>query len=119
VTIRASFAPSNFRREVVSAWLNFYVMAATEPEARRLLTVYQRRLRSNLLHGLRPLAGDRAPEIAERIAGLIDGLYLRAALDAGALHGEQAAAHVLAALEGELRGCSILNTYYAFDGDRK
>jgi TetR/AcrR family transcriptional repressor of bet genes len=43
VTIRASFAPSNFRREVVSAWLNFYVMAATDPEARRLLTVYQRR----------------------------------------------------------------------------
>jgi TetR/AcrR family transcriptional repressor of bet genes len=28
VTIRASFAPSNFRNEVVSAWLNFYVMAA-------------------------------------------------------------------------------------------
>jgi TetR/AcrR family transcriptional repressor of bet genes len=31
VTIRASFAPSNFRNEVVSAWLNFYVMAATDP----------------------------------------------------------------------------------------
>jgi TetR/AcrR family transcriptional repressor of bet genes len=60
--------------------------------------VYQRRLRSNLLHGLRPLAGPRAPEIAERIAGLIDGLYLRAALDTGALHGARAAAHVLAAL---------------------
>src|SRR6056297_3869355 len=59
LTIRASFAPSNFRREVVAAWLNFYVMAATDPQARRLLTVYQRRLRSNLLYGLRPLA--RAP----------------------------------------------------------
>ena len=103
VLVRASFAPSNFRREVISAWLNFYVMAATEPEARRLLRVYQGRLRSNLTHGLRPLAGDRAPEIAERIAGLIDGLYLRAALDAGASTAEQAAAHVLAALEGELR----------------
>jgi TetR/AcrR family transcriptional repressor of bet genes len=102
LTIRASFAPSNFRREVVAAWLNFYVMAATDPQARRLLTVYQRRLRSNLLHGLRPLAGTRAPEIAERIAGLIDGLYLRAALDVGASNPAQATAHVLAALACEL-----------------
>ena len=102
LTIRASFAPSNFRREVVAAWLNFYVMAATDPQARRLLTVYQRRLRSNLLYGLRPLAGARAPEIAERIAGLIDGLYLRAALDVGASNPAEAAAHVLAALACEL-----------------
>jgi TetR/AcrR family transcriptional repressor of bet genes len=107
VTIRASFAPSNFRNEVVSAWLNFYVMAAREPDARRLLTVYQRRLRSNLLHGLRPLAGAHAPGIAERIAGLIDGLYLRAALDAAAPTAADAAAHVLAALEGELRAANI------------
>jgi TetR/AcrR family transcriptional repressor of bet genes len=106
VTIRASFAPSNFRREVVSAWLNFYVMAATEPEARRLLTIYQRRLRSNLLHGLRPLAGPRAPEIAERIAGLIDGLYLRAALDTGGSDAGRAADHVLAALAHELEAAA-------------
>jgi TetR/AcrR family transcriptional repressor of bet genes len=101
-TIRASFAPSNFRREVISAWLNFYVMAATDPEARRLLTVYQRRLRSNLLHALRPLAGPRAPDVADRIAGLIDGLYLRAALDTGSSDGARATAHVLAALNSDL-----------------
>jgi TetR/AcrR family transcriptional repressor of bet genes len=100
--VRASFGPSNFRREIVAAWLNFYVLAATDPAARRLLTIYQRRLRSNLMHGLRPLAGDRAPGISERIAGLIDGLYLRAALDPDALNGETAAAHVLAALDNEL-----------------
>ena len=35
--VRASFTPANFRREVVGAWLNFYVMAQTMPEARRLL----------------------------------------------------------------------------------
>ncbi|MGP1357147.1 transcriptional regulator BetI [Roseicyclus sp.] len=103
-TIRASFGPSNFRREVVAAWLNFYVLAATDPAARRLLTVYQRRLRSNLVHGLRPLAGPEAPAIAERLAGLIDGLYLRAALDPEAMTGETAAAHVLAALDRETEG---------------
>lgn len=100
--VRASFGPSNFRREVIAAWLNFYVLAATDPAARRLLTIYQRRLRSNLVDALRPLANHRARGIAERIAGLIDGLYLRAALDPDALTGETAAAHVLAALNNEL-----------------
>jgi TetR/AcrR family transcriptional repressor of bet genes len=104
--IRASFAPSNFRREVVAAWLNFYVLAAADPAARRLLTIYQKRLRSNLVHGLRPLAGDRAEAAADRLAGLIDGLYLRAALDADGMTGEVAAAHVLAALERETGGAA-------------
>lgn len=102
--IGASFATPNFRRTAIAAWLNFYVLALTDPAARRLLTVYQRRLRSNLLYGLRPLAGDRAEAIADRLAGLIDGLYLRAALDPGRLDGAAAAAHVRAALEGELHG---------------
>lgn len=81
--VRASFAAGSFRREVVAAWLNFYVLAQTEPEAARLLALYHRRLRSNLLHGLRPLAGTRAPRIAEVLGALIDGLYLRAALASG------------------------------------
>ncbi len=55
--VRASFAPGSFRREVIGAWLNFYVLAQTVPEAQRLLSVYQRRLRSNLIHGLKPLVG--------------------------------------------------------------
>jgi TetR/AcrR family transcriptional repressor of bet genes len=97
--VRASFGPSNFRHEVVAAWLNFYVMALTDPGARRLLTVYQGRLRSNLTHELRPRVGDAAPRIAERIAGLIDGLYLRAALDTGEIDGRAAAQQVLDAVD--------------------
>ncbi len=90
----------------MSAWLNFYVMAATEPEARRLLTVYQGRLRSNLLHGLRPLAGSHAPAIAERLAGLIDGLYLRAALNPAASNASEATEHVLSTLACELEAAA-------------
>ncbi|PZR00505.1 MAG: transcriptional regulator BetI [Cereibacter sphaeroides] len=78
--VRASFTPANFRREVVGAWLNFYVMAQTVPEAKRLLGVYQMRLRSNLLFDLRPLTGVRAPALAEALASLIDGVYLREGL---------------------------------------
>lgn len=76
----ASFSPTNFRREVVGAWLNFYVLAQTVPAARRLLGVYQRRLRSNLRHALRDLAGKGAPALADTLGALIDGLYLREAL---------------------------------------
>lgn len=78
--IAASFSPANFRREVVGAWLNFYVLSQTVPEARRLLSVYQRRLRSNLVHELRPLVGTRAGTIADDLGALIDGVYLREAL---------------------------------------
>ncbi len=78
--VRASFTPTNFRREVVGAWLNFYVMAQTMPEASRLLRVYQRRLRSNLVHDLRPLVGARAGRVAEGLGAMIDGVYLRQVL---------------------------------------
>ncbi len=81
--IKASFAPESFRPEVVSAWLNFYVLAQTEPEARRLLNIYHRRVNANLLHALRPIAGPRAPSVAQALGALIDGVYLRAALKSG------------------------------------
>ncbi|MEZ5912297.1 MAG: transcriptional regulator BetI [Paracoccaceae bacterium] len=78
--IRASFTAGNFRHDVISAWLNFYVLALTSPEAARLLRVYQRRLDSNLRHELRQLAPDAVDELTEGIAALIDGVYLRHAL---------------------------------------
>jgi TetR/AcrR family transcriptional regulator, transcriptional repressor of bet genes len=102
--VRGSFAPSNFHGETVSAWLILYVRAQCLPEARRLLAVYQRRLRSNLLVGLRPLVGARAGVVAETLAALIDGLYLRAALAAEPADGEAAATQVLGVLDCLLEG---------------
>ena len=78
--ISAGFTTANFQPSVIAAWLNFYVLAQTSPDANRLLLIYQRRLHSTLVHALRPLIGDRAPGAAIRLAGLIDGLYLRQAL---------------------------------------
>ncbi|WP_136683749.1 choline-binding transcriptional repressor BetI [Falsirhodobacter xinxiangensis] len=78
--LRASFSAENFRREIISAWLNFYVLAQTVPEAKRLLMIYQRRLHSNLVDCLRPMAGARATSIAAGVGALIDGVYLRHAL---------------------------------------
>ncbi|RWR10500.1 choline-binding transcriptional repressor BetI [Paenirhodobacter populi] len=78
--VTGSFSHGSFRREAISAWLNFYVLAQAQPEARRLLRVYQRRLRSNLRHELRPLVGARAEAVARGLGALIDGVYIRAAL---------------------------------------
>lgn len=93
--VRASFTPGNFRREAVGAWLNFYVLAQTVPEARRLLSVYQRRLRSNLLACLRPLVGTRADAVAAGLGALIDGVYLREALKEGPPDSASAVATVM------------------------
>jgi TetR/AcrR family transcriptional repressor of bet genes len=101
--LRASFSPGNFRREAVGAWLNFWVLAQTVPQARRLLAIYQGRLRSNLTLALRPLAGDRAPAIAEGLGALIDGLYLREVLKSGAPDGAAAVRTAMDFLETELR----------------
>lgn len=102
--IRASFSAANFRREVVAAWLNFYVLAQTQDEARRLLAVYQRRLVSNLSHALRPVLGEQASEVASSIAAMIDGAYLHAALGEGAPDGARAAARVESYLALALEG---------------
>lgn len=78
--IQASLGEEQFQPEVVSAWLVFYVHAQTSNDARKLLAIYTRRLRSNLVHGLKPLVGERADFVAEGISALIDGIYIRHAL---------------------------------------
>lgn len=100
--VRAGFGSSNFRREVIAAWLNFYVLAQTSGEAKRLLTIYQRRLHANLMYNLRPLLGDAAQDTAYRIGGLIDGIYLREALTITKTSSKAATQQVLAALDLEL-----------------
>ncbi|MBL9055855.1 MAG: transcriptional regulator BetI [Rhodobacteraceae bacterium] len=102
--LRASFSPGNFRREAVGAWLNFWVLAQTVPEAKRLLAVYQRRLRSNLLACLRPLAGPRAESVADGLGAMIDGLYLREVLKSGSPDGAAAVQMALNYLNSQLKG---------------
>ncbi len=101
--LTASFSPANFRREAIGAWLNFWVLAQTVPEAKRLLKVYQGRLRSNLMAGLRPLTGERAEAIAAGLGALIDGLYLREVLKSGPPDGAGAVATAMEYLDTQLR----------------
>lgn len=89
--VEASFSDEQFDRECVASWLAFYVLAQTSTEAARLLRVYARRLDSNLVHDLRLLVGEApARRIAQGIASMIDGLYIRCALQDRAPDAEEA-----------------------------
>lgn len=79
--IEANFGTDQFRPATISAWLTFYVKAQSSLDARRVLSIYARRLRSNLRHALIQLTDrDTAVRIAEGTGAMIDGLYLRHAL---------------------------------------
>lgn len=82
--IAVNFSAEQFREEIIHAWLAFYVEAQKSAALRRLLRVYARRLHSNLMSGLAPLLPrSEAERIAEAIAAMIDGLYIRRALRDG------------------------------------
>lgn len=79
--IRVSFQASQFAPDTIAAWLAFYSEAQRSEEVRRLLVVYARRLRSNLMASLKALCtDDDAERIAEGAAAMIDGLYIRQSL---------------------------------------
>jgi TetR/AcrR family transcriptional repressor of bet genes len=91
--IAVNFAAGQFREETVHAWLAFYVEAQNSAPLRRLLAVYARRLHSNLMSGLAPLMPrPQAARMAEAIAAMIDGLYIRRALRDGLPNPASAAA---------------------------
>lgn len=99
--IEANFAKSCFEPATVSAWLSFYGLAQSQPDARRLLSMYHARLRSNLRHALRERCD--APElVADQIGALIDGVYLRAALSRTGVEG--AADEVIQAAHALMKG---------------
>ncbi len=83
--IAASFSGEQFSPEVVTAWLALYASSRQSVRLARILSLYHRRLRSNLVFALRQIehsASDSQIDLlAEAIAALIDGLYLRAALN--------------------------------------
>lgn len=83
--VAASFGPEQFAPSVVVAWLMFYVQAQRSAQASRLLAVYAGRLDSNLVHALRQVADEPAARrIAQGVASMIDGLYIRSALQSQA-----------------------------------
>ncbi|MBI2718446.1 MAG: transcriptional regulator BetI [Rhizobiales bacterium] len=79
--IDASFGDGQFDEKVFSAWLALYGNARQSVRLQRILGLYHRRLRANLLHDLcKLMPRPKALHLAEGIGAMIDGLWLRYAL---------------------------------------
>ena len=79
--VRAHLSPEESTMEASRTWLSFWGMALYCPPIARLQRVHQQRMLSNLRHDLRKLVmPSEVTRIAETIAALIDGFWLRSAL---------------------------------------
>ena len=79
--IDANLSPEEFDQRTASAWLAFWGQVLHVERLRRVQTVYQRRMLSNLRNALKKLLpAEQAQSLAAMIAAMIDGIWLRAAL---------------------------------------
>lgn len=80
--IAGNFAVDQFQPAVIAAWLAFYVQSRTTAANSRLLKVYAARLASNLTYNLKAfMPRDEALQVAEGTASMIDGVWIRQALN--------------------------------------
>ena len=101
--IALCFRPELFTPDYARAWLSVVSKSAETKGLDRYRRLMARRLRSNLRAQLRPLVGaTEARPIAESLAALIDGLWLRRAVDPVSLSPERAAALAQTHLEESL-----------------
>jgi len=106
--IDANFSNEQYVPELVSAWLAFWGLVRQAPRLARIQHIYQRRLRSNLLHALRQVLPDeRAERLACGLGALIDGLWLNSALAERPIPQHEARAILRAYLAGELGGAAL------------
>jgi TetR/AcrR family transcriptional repressor of bet genes len=101
--IEANLDAGNFEPDVVASWLTFYVQAQNSPDAQRLLQAYARRLHSNLVVNLsHMMEKPHAEHTARGLGAMIDGIYIRHALEHSAPNRDQAVAMVRDYLELQL-----------------
>lgn len=76
----AHFAEEHFSPAVVDAWFALWGMMREVPDLQRVQRVYEKRMRSNLRHSLRPLVdASRVEPVADTLGAMIDGLWTKAA----------------------------------------
>ena len=82
--IEAHLGHSEFDEETARVWLSFWGQALYAPRLARVQRAHQQRMLSNLRHDLRQLVDpSEVSRTAETIAAMIDGVWLRAAMNAG------------------------------------
>jgi betaine-aldehyde dehydrogenase len=103
--IDANLAPEEFERRTGTAWLAFWGQVLHVAPLKRIQSVYQRRMLSNLRNSLKRLMPpDEAQSLAAMIAAMIDGVWLRAALSGWQeADSESARALLTAFVDGRLK----------------
>ena len=103
--IDANLAAEEFDKRTGTAWLAFWGQVLHVHGLKRVQTVYQRRMLSNLSHALQKLMpAVEARSLAAMIAAMIDGVWLRAALsDWKEADSESARALLTAFVSGRLK----------------
>jgi betaine-aldehyde dehydrogenase len=106
--IDTNLAPEEFDQRTGTAWLAFWGQVLHVKGLRRVQTVYQRRMLSNLRHALRRLLpAEEARSLAAMIAAMIDGVWLRAALSRWEeADSESARALLTSFVDSRLRECA-------------
>ena len=111
--IAVNFSEKQFCAGTVAAWLAFYVSAQQSTPMRRLLGIYARRLHSNLMSGLAGLLPrPEAARVADGIAAMIDGFYIRRALKQGEPDAASAIRLVTDYLDVTLAAAGVAGTKY-------
>lgn len=101
--VGGNFDSSQLDSKVVKTWLAFWSQAMHHHALFRLQRVNERRLLSHLRRELkRVMDPERAQFVAQGIAALIDGIWLRGALTPGGINGELAQRIITDYLERQL-----------------
>jgi len=105
IVLNANFRPEQFTPENAFAWISFLARVPFNEEFVRLQTMIEKRLFSNLMFDIgRLLPKDQARAVAEEIATLIDGYWVRLAVSPGSIDSEQALERIWAVADRLLDG---------------
>jgi TetR/AcrR family transcriptional repressor of bet genes len=101
--IEANFAPGVYGKQITHAWMFFGAEAATNPQFSRILHVIYARMRANLRHCLRQLVPEcDIDSVATGIAVMIDGAWMRCALNPEGFDRDQAVKQIHDYVAGRL-----------------
>ncbi len=101
--VGGNFDPRQLDGKVVKTWLAFWSQAMHKPSLYRLQRVNEKRLLSHLLLELkRVLPAERALFVAQTIAALIDGIWLRGALTSTGINSDLAQKIINEYLESQI-----------------
>ncbi len=99
--IEANFSPTTFRPEVAHSWISMCAEVPHNPQFQRIQTVIYGRLHTNLLSALMGTGASRenAGNGANTVSLLIDGLWMRCALQINGVTREEAATNIEAVID--------------------